>query len=71
MNVEEICAEASALSQADRSQLVERLLVGLGSSDYDVSDEEILQRIKETKTGEVADISHEEFLSGLDHLKAS
>ena len=69
MNVDEICAEASVLSRADRNQLVERLLLELGPSDYDVSDREVIQRVNETRNGEVQDLSYQELVSGLEHLK--
>ena len=69
MNVEEICSEAQALTRNKRDELILRLLEGIDApADYDVSDEEVLSRVEETRSGLVQDISHDELLSGLKHL---
>jgi len=39
--------------------------------DYDVSDEEVLERKRELDSGEVADISFEELKEGLHFLRKS
>ena len=71
MNVDELCAEASQLSVTERGKLVERLLFGAGGTEYDVSDEEVTERVEDTRSGRVQDISYEQLVSGLDHLKQS
>ncbi|MFT5634453.1 MAG: hypothetical protein ACI9SQ_002190 [Rubritalea sp.] len=43
----------------------------LGRSEYDVSDEEVAQRVKETEEGIVECISHDELVSGLKYLPKS
>ena len=71
MNVEEIRREVRHLPRPKQGELIARLLEDFGSSDYDVSDVEVSRRVRETGSGEVADISHEELLSGLHHLRAN
>jgi hypothetical protein len=69
MNVEEICSEAQTLTPNKLNELIRRLLEGLNPpSDYDVTDQEVLSRVEETRSGLVQDISHEELLSGLKHI---
>lgn len=68
MSVEELCAEASLLSQEDQGTLVAKLIRNLGRPDYDVPDEEVFKRVKETADGSVKDISHEEFMAGLEFI---
>lgn len=69
MNVEEICSEARHLSRSKQGELIGRLLEEFGTSDHDVSDVEVAGRIAETESGEVPDISHDELLAGLKHLR--
>lgn len=71
MNVEEIRSEARHLPRSKQGELIARLLEDFGSPDYDVSDAEVTQRIRETSSGEVQDISHEELLAGLNHLRTN
>jgi hypothetical protein len=69
MNVEEICHQAQRLTQKKRTELIQKLLEELGTScSYDVSDDEILERVNETREGQVQDISHQQLISGLKHL---
>jgi hypothetical protein len=69
MNVEEICSEAQTLTPNKLNELIRRLLEGLNPpSDYDVTDQEVLSRVEETRSSLVQDISHEELLSGLKHI---
>ena len=68
MSVEELCAEAELLSREDQGLLVSKLISQLGRPSYDVSDTEVLQRVKETREGLVADISQEELEAGLKYL---
>jgi hypothetical protein len=72
MNVEEICHQAQRLTQKKRTELIQKLLEGLGTScTYDVSDGEILERVNETREGHVQDISHQQLISGLKHLEGN
>jgi hypothetical protein len=69
MNVEEICHQAQRLTQKKRTELIQKLLEELGTScSYDVSDDEILERVNKTREGQVQDISHQQLISGLKHL---
>ncbi|GAA5121411.1 hypothetical protein JIN84_00660 [Luteolibacter yonseiensis] len=71
MNVEEICTEARHLSRPMQGELIGRLLEEFGTSDYDVSDEEVARRLVETDSGMVQDISHDELLAGLERFRKS
>ncbi len=68
MSVEELCAEAELLSREDQGLLVSKLISQLGRHSYDVSDAEVMQRVRETREGLVADISQEELEAGLKYL---
>jgi hypothetical protein len=65
MNVQQICEEAHKLSAVERSELISRLLQELGKPGYDVNDEEVSQRVEETRSGAVEDISQDDLISGL------
>jgi hypothetical protein len=69
MSVEEICTEVRHLSRPKQGELIGRLLEEFGTSDYDVSDAEVTERVAETASGAVLDISHAELLAGLEHLR--
>lgn len=69
MNVEEICEEANKLSVAERGELISRLIQELGQPEYDVGDEEVSLRVDETGSGTVEDISQDELISRLKHLR--
>lgn len=71
MNLEEICVEADHLPRAKQGELIGLLLEKFGAPDYDVSDAEVSRRVRETACGEVLDISHDDLLAGLDHLRKS
>lgn len=71
MDVEEICTEARHLSRPKQGELIGRLLEEFGTSDYDVSDEEVTGRVAETDSGTVLDISHDELIAGLEHFRRS
>ncbi len=71
MNVEEICAEARRFTREERGVLFRNLIDDLGRSDYEVSDQEVAQRVKETENGLVQDISHDELVAGLKYLPRS
>ena len=73
MTVEEISAEANKLSEQERGFLAAALLSTLEPGAYDVSDEEVLRRVEESKSGSVRDISFHELQAGLKesgHLKS-
>ena len=69
MNVEKICEEANKLSVAERGELITRLIQELGQPEYDVSDEEVSLRVEETRSGTVGDISQDDLISRLKHLR--
>ncbi len=71
MSIEEICAEAKRFTREERGELFATLIDDLGSSDYDVSDEEVAQRVTETEDGSVECISHDELVAGLNYLPKS
>jgi hypothetical protein len=71
MSIEEICAEAKRFTREERETLLTALIDDLGRSEYDVSDEEVAQRVKETEEGIVECISHDELVSGLKYLPKS
>jgi Glu-tRNA(Gln) amidotransferase subunit E-like FAD-binding protein len=64
--VDSIVSQASELSDRERAAIVERLLEGLPTPNYDVSDEEVQERRRELESGEVEDISLAELKAGLD-----
>ncbi|MBU6301525.1 MAG: hypothetical protein KGS60_08230 [Verrucomicrobia bacterium] len=65
MSIEELKQEATRLPETERGQLIVDLLATLHHADYDISDEEVATRVKETESGEVEDISFEELKAGL------
>jgi hypothetical protein len=56
---------AATLPLEQRASLASFLLKSLPDSDYDVSDEEVAQRVSETQSGEVSTISMEELREGV------
>jgi hypothetical protein len=62
MDVKQIETEAMALPESLRAGLVFRLLQTLSPSNFEVSDEEVLQRDRDLETGVAEPISHEEFV---------
>ena len=71
MTVEELSAEASKLSERERGLLAANILSTLEPGAYDVSDEEVLRRVEESKSGSVRDISFDELKAGLKELSKS
>ncbi|MBC9888383.1 MAG: hypothetical protein F7B06_00735 [Opitutae bacterium] len=69
MSVEKICEEANKLSVVERGELISRLILDLGQPEYDVGDEEVSLRFEETRSGSVEDISQDELISRLEHLR--
>jgi putative addiction module component (TIGR02574 family) len=66
MKLAEIEQEALALSDRERASLAARLLDTLPPPGTDVSDEEVERREKELESGQVTEISHEEFVSRVE-----
>ena len=62
MKLAEIEQEALALSEQERASLAAKLLKTLPPPRTDVSDEEVERREQELESGQVAEISHEEFV---------
>jgi hypothetical protein len=62
MKLAEVEKEALALPECDRASLAAKLLDTLPPPETDVSDEEGEQREREMDSGQVAAISHEEFV---------
>jgi putative addiction module component (TIGR02574 family) len=53
--------EASKLDLAERAELVSSLLEDLDPEPHYVSDEEVLERLEELKSGKVKGLTKEEF----------
>jgi hypothetical protein len=62
MRLDEIEREAIALAEHERIDLVCKLLETLPPPGTDVSDEEVAARERELDTGEVEELSQEEFV---------
>jgi len=62
MNLAEIEQEALALTEGERGALATKLLDTLPPPGTDVSDDEVERREQELASGQVAAISHEEFV---------
>jgi hypothetical protein len=65
MKLREIEQEAVALPERERADLVCRLLDTLPPMHADVSDEEAMKRDRELETGEVEELSHDDFVKGV------
>ena len=65
MKLDEIAAEASKLPEEQRAALASRLLHGLESPVYDVSDEEVFSRMKEADADPSVLITFDELVAGL------
>ncbi len=59
--VAELLKEASKLDPLDRAELVSSLLEDLDPSPHWVTDEEVLRRLEDLKSGRVKGLSEEEF----------
>ena len=62
MKLAEIEQEALALTEGERAALATKLLDTLPPPGTDVSDDEVERRERELASGQVAAISHEEFV---------
>ncbi len=65
MKLEEIAAEASKLSEEERAALASRLLHGLESPVYQVSDEEVAHRMDEAERDPSVLITFDQLVAGL------
>ena len=67
MKLAEIEQEALALPDRERASLAAKLLDTLPPPGTDVSDDEVERREHELESGQVAAISHEEFVRRVQH----
>ena len=67
MKLEEIAAEAAKLPEEERASLASRLLHGLETPVYEVSDAEVSRRILEAETDSSVMITFHELVAGLRH----
>ena len=65
MKLDEIADEASELLEEQRAALASRLLHGLETPVYDVSDEEVLTRVEEADEDPSVLITFDELVAGL------
>jgi hypothetical protein len=61
----EVQKQVAALPVEQRASLASFLLNSLPNPDYDVSDEEVAERVRQSKAGEVEMISFEELRKGV------
>ena len=66
MTVEDLKIAANALPEHKRLELTASLIEMLGAPSDGISDQEIQERKRQLDSGEVADISYDELVSGLD-----
>lgn len=66
MKLEDIAAEASKLSEEERASLASRLLHGLETPIYRVSDEEVVQRVRQAAADPSVLITFDELVAGLE-----
>ena len=64
VSLAEFKEQAAALPVEERASLASFLLHSLPDPDYDVSDEEVAERVRQTKSGEIRTISMEELRKG-------
>jgi hypothetical protein len=67
MKLQEISAEAAKLSEEERASLASQLLHGLETPVYEVSDEDVLSRMREADADPGVLITFHELVSGLKH----
>ncbi len=65
MKLEELMAEAAKLSEDDRASLAARLLPGLEKPHHGVSDEEVMNRVREGDANDEVMITFDQLVSGL------
>ena len=57
---------AFALQPSQRASLASRLIATLPDPDYDVSDDEVMQRDRELESGIVHPMTHDEFVRAVN-----
>jgi hypothetical protein len=65
MKLEEIAAEASRLTEEERASLASRLLHGLDTPVYEVTDEEVSARMKEAENDPSVWLTFDQLVNGL------
>ncbi len=65
VSLAEFKEQVAALPVEQRASLASFLLHSLPDPDYDVSDEEVAERARQTKSGEVGTISMDELRNGV------
>ena len=65
VSLAEFKEQVAALPVEQRASLASFLLHSLPDPDYDVSDEEVAERVRETKSGEIGTISMDELRNGV------
>jgi hypothetical protein len=66
MKLEEIATEASKLSEEERASLASRLLHGLKTPVYEVSDEEVIGRMREAEGAPSVWLTFDQLVAGLN-----
>ena len=65
VSIAEFQEQVAALPVEQRASLASFLLHSLPDPDYDVSDDELVERVRQVKSGEVATISMDELRDGV------
>jgi hypothetical protein len=65
MKLDELADEAAKLPEEERAALASLLIHGLETPVYDVSDQEVFQRIREAEEDPAVMITFDELVSGL------
>lgn len=65
MKLDELAVEADKLPEEDRASLAARLLLGLKTPYHDVSDEEVMRRVREADEDPGVMMTFEQLISGL------
>ena len=60
MTLEQIREQVVHLSDQEKGLLAEDILTSMPPPEYDVSDEDVQQRIRQLEVGEIEDISFDE-----------
>ncbi len=65
INLAQVKEQVAALPVEERATLASFLLHSLPDSDYDVSDEDVAERVRQTKVGEIDTITMDELREGV------
>ena len=65
VNIAKFKEQVAALPVEQRASLASFILHSLPDPDYDVSDEEVAERVRQIKSGEVGTISLDELRAGV------